>query len=292
MIRSMTGFGRGENSAEDRRFSVEIKSVNHRYNDISIKLPRTINYLEDKIRKFASKQIFRGKTDIYINYEALSADDVCIKFNESLAESYIKKLEYLQETYGLKGNDTLSLVAKFPDVFTIEKVQDDEDLIWDILYPALNDAVQKFISMRETEGIALKLDILKKADVIKKHVLGIKERSPIVVLEYKSKLEQRLIELLGNVEIDEQRIATEAAVFADRGCVDEEVTRLESHLNQLASILNAGESVGRKLDFLVQEMNREANTIASKANDIEITRLTIELKSEIEKIREQIQNIE
>lgn len=292
MIKSMTGYGRGENSTEDRKFTVEIKSVNHRYNDISIKLPRSMVFLEDKIRKTISKNISRGKTDVYISFETLSTDDVCVKLNEALAEAYFEKLVTLKDKFGIESNDTLSLVARFPDVITVEKVQTEEDVIWDSLYPALDEAISKFIEMRSIEGEALKNDILLKAENIENLVKEVKERAPIVVVEYKEKLTARLQELMGQVDIDEQRIATEVAVFADRGCIDEEITRLESHIIQLRSILDEGGLVGRKLDFLVQEMNRESNTIASKSNDITITKASIELKSEIEKIREQIQNIE
>ena len=292
MIKSMTGYGRGESLSEDRKFTVEIKSVNHRYNDISIKLPRSMIFLEDKIRKTVSKSISRGKTDVYIGFETLSKDDICVKLNETLAQAYVEKLDILKDKFDLDGKDTLSLVAKFPDVITVEKVQSEEDVIWDALYPALDEALKRFIEMRSAEGEALKQDIVKKADNIKLLVDGIKERAPFVVLDYKEKLTARLKELMDMVEIDEQRIATEVAIFADRGCIDEEITRLESHIVQLLDILSKGGLVGRKLDFLIQEMNRESNTIASKSNDISITNSAIELKSEIEKIREQIQNIE
>ncbi len=292
MIKSMTGYGRGENSTEDRKFTVEIKSVNHRYNDISIKLPRSMVFLEDKIRKTISKNISRGKTDVYISFETLSTDDVCVKLNDALAEAYFEKLVILKDKFKIESNDMLSLVARFPDVITVEKVQTEENIIWDALSPALNEAISNFIDMRSIEGEALKNDILIKAENIEKLVKEVKERAPVVVVEYKEKLTARLQELMGQVDIDEQRIATEVAVFADRGCIDEEVTRLESHIIQLRNILDEGGLVGRKLDFLVQEMNRESNTIASKSNDINITKASIELKSEIEKIREQIQNIE
>lgn len=288
----MTGYGRGENSTEDRKFTVEIKSVNHRYNDISIKLPRSMVFLEDKIRKTISKNISRGKTDVYISFETLSTDDVCVKLNDALAEAYFEKLVILKDKFKIESNDMLSLVARFPDVITVEKVQTEENVIWDALSPALNEAISNFIDMRSIEGEALKNDILIKAENIEKLVKEVKERAPVVVVEYKEKLTARLQELMGQVDIDEQRIATEVAVFADRGCIDEEVTRLESHIIQLRNILDEGGLVGRKLDFLVQEMNRESNTIASKSNDINITKASIELKSEIEKIREQIQNIE
>ncbi|WP_313530258.1 YicC/YloC family endoribonuclease [Anaerotignum sp.] len=291
-VRSMTGYGRGEHIAEDRKFTIELKSVNHRYNDISIKLPRSLASLEDKIKKHIMKQVFRGKTDVYIGFETFALDDVEVKLNETLAQAYVEKLKILQQNLGLEGGSFLDLAAKFPDVISIDKPQKDEKVIWEALLPALDEAVTKFVAMRQTEGEALKRDILTKAERIKTLTAEVKERSPLVVDEYREKLNNRLKDLLGGIDVDPQRIATEVAVFADRGCVDEEITRLESHLVQLADILEKGGQVGRKLDFLVQEMNRESNTIASKANDIQIVQATIELKSEIEKIREQIQNLE
>ncbi|WP_312060313.1 YicC/YloC family endoribonuclease [Anaerotignum sp.] len=291
-VRSMTGYGRGEHIAEDRKFTIELKSVNHRYNDISIKLPRSLASLEDKIKKHIMQQVFRGKTDVYVSFETFASDDVEVKLNEGLAKAYYEKLKVLQDSIGFEGGNLLDLTAKFPDVITVEKPQKDESVIWDALLPALDEAVTRFASMRQTEGEALKKDILAKGKRIQILVQEVKLRSPLVVEEYREKLNNRLKDLLGGIDVDPQRIATEVAVFADRGCVDEEITRLESHLVQLADILERGGQVGRKLDFLVQEMNRESNTIASKANDIQIVQATIELKSEIEKIREQIQNLE
>ena len=292
MIRSMTGYGRAENMANDRRFVVEIKSVNHRYNDISIKLPRSMNGLEDAIRKRIMEEIARGKTDVYITFETFSTDDIIVKVNEALAEAYVEKINELKMQYLLSSEDTLGLVAKFADIITVERVQEEEEILWETLLPALDGAIEKFVQMRQKEGNALAEDILKKRKHIQYLVGLIKERSPLVVEQYQQKMQSRLNELLETVEIDQQRIVHEVAIFADRSCIDEEVIRLESHLVQLQEILSHGGQVGRKLDFLVQEMNREANTIASKANDMEITRNTIELKSEIEKIREQVQNIE
>ena len=291
-IRSMTGYGRGEHIAEERKFTVEMKSVNHRYNDMTIKLPRSLASLEDKIKKRIMRDVFRGKTDVYISFETFSAADVEVKLNEALAAAYIEKLNWMEEKFGLNGGNKLELAAKFPDIITVEKAQQEEAVIWEALAPALDEAVEKFVAMRTVEGENLKKDILQKGERIKTLVAEVKERSPLVVVEYQEKLHNRLKELMGGVDVDPQRIATEVAVFADRGCVDEEVTRLESHLVQLKDILEGGGQVGRKLDFLIQEMNRESNTIASKANDIQIVKATIELKSEIEKIREQIQNLE
>ena len=291
-VRSMTGYGRGEHIAEERKFTVEMKSVNPRYNDMTIKLPRSLASLEDKIKKRIMRDVFRGKTDVYISFETFSAADVDVKLNEALAAAYMEKLNLMEEKFGLTGGNKLELAAKFPDVITVEKAQQEEAVIWEALAPALDEAVEKFVAMRAVEGENLKKDILLKGERIKTLVAEVKERSPLVVVEYQEKLNNRLKDLLGGVDVDPQRIATEVAIFADRGCVDEEVTRLESHLVQLKDILEGGGQVGRKLDFLIQEMNRESNTIASKANDIQIVKATIELKSEIEKVREQIQNLE
>ena len=291
-IRSMTGYGRGEHITQERKFTVEMRAVNHRYNDMTIKLPRSLAGLEDKIKKRIMQDVFRGKTDVYVSFESFSAEDVEVRLNEALAAEYLERLYLLEKMFALRGADKLALVAKFPDVITVEKAQQEEELIWEALSPALDEAVEKFVAMRTQEGENLKNDILRKGEHIRELLAVVKERSPLVVQEYQEKLNNRLKELLGGVEVDPQRLATEIAVFADRGCVDEEMTRLESHLGQLRTILGGGGQVGRKLDFLVQEMNRETNTIASKANDLTIVQTTIEMKSEIEKIREQVQNLE
>ena len=292
MIRSMTGYGKGENEKDGRKFTVEIKSVNHRYNDISIKLPRFMISMEDKIKKNISKKIFRGKTDVFINFETEAQDDVQVKLNEPLARSYVEKLNELKEMFGLETPNALDLVAKFPDILSTEKVEEEGDVIWEALEPALNEAVENFIHMRETEGETLKKDILLKNQKIKEITDKIKERAPFVVDEYKEKLNARLAELMDKNVIDEQRIAAEITIYSDRCCIDEELTRMYSHIKQLESILESDGSIGRKFDFLVQEMNREANTTASKSSDITITNAAIELKTEIEKIREQIQNLD
>lgn len=293
MIRSMTGYGRGENIKDDRKFTVEIKSVNHRYNDITIKLPRTMNYIEDTIKKKLTQHISRGKTDVYIFFSTSSKEDVKMSIDEALVDAYINKFRELKKIYNLKDDVSLLSLASFPDIITVEKKEIDTDTMVEILMPAVERALNEFIQLREREGAALKEDILIKLKHISRMVENIKIRSPKTVLEYKDKLQSRLNELLGNnKEIDEARIITEVTIFADRSSVDEEVTRLISHIKQMESILDEKETIGRKLDFLVQEMNRESNTICSKSNDIEITQITIDLKSEIEKIREQVQNIE
>ena len=294
-VRSMTGYGRGEFTAEDRKFTVEMRSVNHRYNDITVKLPRFLISLEDRIKKKTAENVFRGKTDIYISFETLSSEDVEVKLDEALAAAYAEKLKHLREIIGVPQADDgriLELTARFPDVITVEKAQKEEEVLWEILLPALEDAVSRFLVMRETEGENQQQDNLQKGEHIRALGAGVKEGAPLGVEEYREKLNRRLEDILGNVEVDPQRVAQEVAVFADRGCIDEEITRLESHLIQLDGILREGGQVGRKLDFLVQEMNRESNTIASKANDVQIVQATIALKSEIEKIREQVQNLE
>ena len=292
MTRSMTGYGKGEFEQNGRRFTVEMKSVNHRYNDITIKAPRFLNPLEDRIRKRLSQSIFRGKTDVYINYETTAQEDVKVVVNEALALAYVEKLRLLEAKFGLTSHDTLDLVAKFPDVITQEKVEEEADETWQLLLPALEEALTAFLAMRSAEGEALKEDILRKAQTIETLTQTVEERSPLVVEEYRQKLTDRLKELLDQTPVDEGRIAQEITIFADKACVDEETTRLKSHLVQLSDIFRQEGTIGRKLDFLVQEMNREANTIGSKSSDLVITNAAIGLKTEIEKIREQVQNIE
>lgn len=292
MIRSMTGYGRGEHTEKERKITVEIKSVNHKFNDITIKLPRSMNRFEDNIRKRITQEVFRGKTDVYISFETFAAEDVCVKVNEVLAAAYVKSMEELKDKFKLKSKDSLGTLLRFPDIITLEKVQNEGEVLLESIEPALDEAIKQFVEMREAEGAALKADILKKAEVISALVDITKERSPFVAKEYKDKLSLRLVELLDGRELDPARLAAEVALFADRSCIDEEITRLYSHIDQLKTFLDNEGMVGRKLDFLVQEMNREANTIGSKANDLEITKVAIELKSEIEKVREQMQNIE
>ncbi|WP_038288910.1 YicC/YloC family endoribonuclease [Acetivibrio straminisolvens] len=295
MIRSMTGFGRGKSQADGREFLVEIKTVNHRYCDIYIKLPRQISFLEDKVREVIGKSISRGKVDVFISYDDFSEDSKNILIDEGLAKTYIKSVEYLRDKYGLKDDISVSLIAKFPDILKVEKSEQDEDKIWVLLHEALSQALDALINMRQVEGEGLRIDLLERADVIEKVVREISIRAPEVVKEYKCKLENRIKEILEQQVIDENRMAMEVAIFADRCNIDEELVRLGSHIKQLRHTLNNNDSdqpVGRKLDFLLQEMNREINTIGSKANDLSITQNVVEIKSELEKIREQIQNIE
>jgi len=288
----MTGYGQGEIVFNDRKLSVEMRSVNHRYNDINIRIPRIINSLEDNVRTFIKDRISRGKVDVFVSFETDLGDDLDVSLNEELVAAYINQLKRIKDNYDIIDDISVSLVAKFPDVIVINKKEQDKDVLWGFLEAALNQAFSSFIAMREKEGEILKQDIFLKADLCKKYLDKIKERSPDLVKEYKLKLEKRIQEIIPSHSIDENRIAGEVALFADRCSIDEEIVRLESHIHQLREILNTEEVVGRKLDFLAQEMNREVNTIGSKANDIEITKAIVELKSEIEKIREQIQNLE
>mgnify|MGYP001157981269 FL=1 len=292
MIRSMTGYGLGEAVLHGKKFTVEIRSVNHRYSDINIRMPRTMNYLEENVKNFLKDKISRGKIDVFITFESTAEDDYEISLNESLANAYIKVLKTIKEKHDVIDDISVSLIAKFPDVITINKKEDDKDFLWSLLEKALIEAFNAFILMREKEGYKLQKDLLEKSMKLEEHLSAIKERSPYLVQDYKVKLEKRLQEILPNHTLDENRIALEVALFADKCSIDEEIVRLDSHITQLRDILTTEDVVGRKLDFLAQEMNREVNTIGSKANDLQITHSVVELKSEIEKIREQIQNLE
>lgn len=292
MIKSMTGFGRGENSQNGKEFTVEIKTVNHRYSDIFVKMPRQISFMEDKVRELVGKAISRGKIDVFITYYNYSEDAKHVAFDESLANAYIKAVEELRDKYGLKDDITVSLISKYPDVLKVEQAEEDEELLWSLLKVSVNKAIEALVKMREIEGEGLKNVLLDRADYIESVIGEIAKRAPEIPKEYKLKLTTRIKDLMDQQTIDENRLATEVAIFADRCSIDEELVRLSSHINQMREAFSLNQPVGRKLDFLVQEMNREINTIGSKANDLSITKHVVELKSEIEKIREQIQNIE
>lgn len=289
----MTGYGKGEYENELYKFVIEIKSVNHRYNDILVKMPRHISYLEDKIKKNIKDKISRGKVDVYVNLEYVNESAIDVKVDVALAKSYKEALEGLTGDLGMEDNVRLNNILSMNEVVRTERKSVDEDLIEDSLLNALNIAIINITEMRENEGRELKNDMLIKLDNIKNNLEVIKERSPSVVLEYKEKLRDRINELLDNsLAIDEERLSTEVAIFADKSSIDEEIVRLESHIKQFKNILEEEDSVGRKLDFLIQEFNREINTIGSKANDIVISKHVVDLKAELEKIREQVQNIE
>lgn len=291
MIKSMTGFGRGNYEEHGRSFIVEIKTINHRYTDISIRYPRQLSYLEDSIRKYVQNTISRGKVDIYIYQDKFNEEDIHVSVDEVLAEEYLKAIKKLKDKFSLKDDITLSFLAKIPEIISIEK-EENNDEVWDILKKAIDRALESLVSMRIAEGTKLYNDILDRAKYIKEMVCIVEERSPNVVIEYKERLDERIKEICKDVSIDESRIATEVAFFADKSNITEEIVRLYSHIDQLSTILQEKDPIGRKLDFLIQEMNREINTIGSKANDLKITKIVVDIKSEIEKIREQIQNIE
>ncbi|MGF7057292.1 uncharacterized protein (TIGR00255 family) [Brassicibacter mesophilus] len=293
MIRSMTGFGRGENTDSLRSFTVEIKSVNHRYNDIIVKMPKHLNYLEESIKKLIRNKVTRGRVEIYISLEYISQSDIEVKVDIPLATSYKKAIDVLCNELHIENNINIELLTRFPDVLKTQKREEDEDEIWACLKLAIEDSLNRLISMRIEEGKELANDIILKVKSIESMVKQIEERSPEVVLEYKTKLSNRIKELLEEkYEIDENKLANEVAYFADKCSINEEIVRLYSHINQMVKSLEADVPVGRKLDFLVQEMNREVNTIGSKVGDIDITNKVVDIKSELEKIREQIQNIE
>ena len=292
-MKSMTGYGRGEAKQYDRKFVVEIRSVNHRYNDITVKMPRAMIMYEDAVKKLIGERVFRGKTDVFINFETFSEDDIEITFNQPLADAYVDTVKQIKDRYEIDHPIRLDLIAKFPDIITVEKKIDPDsgDKIWSCLETALDMAISNFVAMRETEGENLKKDIAEKLEGIKNTVEKVEKRAPFVAEDYKQRLLARLAEIK-DLNVDESRIITEVMIFADKACIDEEITRLYSHIEQMKSVICETKPVGRKLDFLVQEMNREVNTIGSKSNDLEITNCAVDLKSEIEKIREQVQNIE
>ena len=293
-MKSMTGYGRGECTMYERKFTVEIKAVNHRYNDITVKLPRAIMGFEDEIKKAISKKVLRGKLDVFVNFESFSQEDVNISVNEPLAKSYTETLRKLKSDLQLEGDVTIEMVSKFPDVITVDKNisnENTENEIRECLMKAVEDATDAFVAMREVEGETLKKNIIEKVAFVNDALQKIEERAPFVSKDYRARLEAKLADL-DEIQVDESRLLTEVMLFADKACIDEEITRLHSHISQMYSIVEESVPVGRKLDFLVQEMNRETNTIGSKSNDIQITNHVVDIKSEIEKIREQIQNIE
>ena len=292
MLKSMTGFGRCENITDEYRISVEMKAVNHRYLDLSIKMPKKFNYFEASIRTLLKKYIQRGKVDLFINYEDYTEGNMCLKYNRALAAEYMDYFNKMAEEFSIQNDVKVSTLAKFPEVFSMEQAPDDEEHLWGILSAALEDAAVKFVQSREVEGEHLKNDLLGKLDYMTGLVDYIEERSPQILTEYRAKLEAKVQELLNGTAMDEGRIAAEVTIYADKICVDEETVRLRSHIENTRKDLLSGGSVGRKLDFIAQEMNREANTILSKSSDLSISDKAIALKTEIEKVREQIQNIE
>jgi uncharacterized protein (TIGR00255 family) len=292
VIKSMTGFGRCEKIIGGRDITLEIRSVNHRYFDYSSRISRGYGFLDTKLKSFLQDRIARGKIDVFVSIETLESADTEILVNHSLAAGYIAALRELQKQYGLRDDISVMTVARYSDIFTVRQAPEDEDEIWNAVRQVAEEAFQSFSEMREAEGSHLKEDFLNRTKNILELVRKVEERSPQTVKEYREKLLSRLQEMLADANIDEQRILTEAAIFADKVSVAEETVRLRSHVSQFHSMLESNEAVGRKLDFLVQEMNREANTIGSKCVDAEIAHLVVDMKAEIEKIREQVQNVE
>lgn len=292
MIKSMTGFGRCEISEAERKFTVELKGVNHRYLDVNIRMPKKLNFFEASIRNLLKKYAQRGKVDIFITYEDFSENQVSLKYNETLAGEYLKYFKQMEEKFSLENDIRISTLSRYPEVFTMEEQMQDEEEIWNVLEKALEGAFSQFVSTRITEGEALKKDLLAKLDDMLVLVDKVEKRSPEIVAEYREKLEIKVKELLADTQIEESRIASEVVIFADKICTDEETVRLRSHIAHMKDTLEEAEGIGRKLDFIAQEMNREANTILSKANDLEVANYAIDLKTGIEKVREQIQNIE
>ncbi len=293
IIKSMTGYGRGESLKDSYRIKIEIKAVNHRYNDISVKMPRHINYLEESIKKLVKEKISRGKVDVYINLEYINESAVEVKVDIALARSYKLALEELVQELNISDGVRLNNLLNIPEVIKTERREVDQDLIWNCVSEAMDIALSNIMIMKEKEGNELKIDIISKLENIENSLSHIVERSPFVVVEYKQKLQDRIKELIDNtILLDEDKINSEVAFFADKSSIDEEIVRLNSHIKQFYNILKEDEPIGRKLDFLIQELNREINTIGSKANDVEISKYVVELKAELEKIREQIQNIE
>ena len=293
MAISMTGFGRGEYKDDNYYFLVECKTINHKYCDINIRLPRKISFLEDKARNFVKNHIKRGRVDIYIKLDLLGSEDVNLKFDESLANQYVNILKEIRDKYDLVDDISVMNIAKFPEIIKTEEKEEDEDLLWSMLSKALEQTLVNLTEMRSEEGKILANDVLERCNLLRNIIEEVEKYSHTVVLDYKEKLNNRISEILENPSlVDENRLAQEVAIYADKSSITEEIVRFKSHIEQLKSTIVKNESIGRKIDFLIQEMNRETNTIGSKSSDLNITNLVVEIKSELEKIREQIQNIE
>ena len=292
MIKSMTGFGRAEYSDAKCKITVEIKAVNHRYLDCNIKMPKKLSFFEASIRTVIKDYIQRGKVDIYITYEDYTENNYDLKYNKDMAAAYLRYLNEMAEEFGIENDVRVTSLSRYPEVFSLEEAVVDEDEIWSDLEKVLKQACEAFVATRIREGENLKNDIIDKLDTMLSYVATIEERAPQIISEYRSKLVDKVADLLADAKIDESRILGEVTIYADKICVDEEIVRLKSHIESTKFTLNEGGSVGRKLDFIAQEMNREANTILSKSNDLSTSDIAINLKTDIEKVREQIQNIE
>lgn len=292
MMKSMTGFGRCELAEGNHKVTVEIKSVNHRYLDLTVKMPKKLNFFENNIRNLLKNYIQRGKVDVYVTYENCSENQIILKYNQGLAAEYVRYIHQMAEEFSLPCVLSAKGLAEYPEVLTMEAQAEDEEELWKLLEQAVAGAAEKFVEARAREGEQLRQDLLGKLEMMAGYVEQIEKRSPEIWEEYRQKLTDKVKELLADAQIDDSRIAMETTVFADRICTDEETVRLKSHISSTRETILEGGSVGRKLDFIAQEMNREANTILSKANDLAVSDIAINLKTDIEKVREQIQNIE
>ena len=292
MVRSMTGYGRAREMRGGRDITVEVRSVNNRYLDCTVKMPRAYIFAEDAIKTRVQKAVSRGKVDVFVTIDATGADETVVSVNEALARGYYEALTRLKESFGLEGSITPDMLAKFPDVLTVTKAEEDVEAIAADICAVLDDALAAYNAMRAVEGEKLALDVSSRVDTIEETVSKVEAQSPQTVAAYRQRLEAKMQEVLQSTTIDESRILTEAAIFADKVAVDEETVRLRSHIAQLRDMLQSGEPVGRKLDFLIQEVNRECNTIGSKCNDLTVARDVVNMKAEVEKIREQVQNME
>ena len=292
MIHSMTGYGRAVRTLNGREITVELRSVNNRFLDCTVKLPRAFSYAEDAIKQTVKASVARGKVDVFVGVNATAEENVCVSLNRPVLEGYLNALRTVVSDYGVRDDISAMSLSRLPEVFVVEKPEEDEERNTADIVSVAKEALAAYNAMREREGAALAADVRAHASVILSFVEKVEQRSPVTLREYRTRLENKLREVLENKSIDESRIVTEAALFADKIAVDEETVRLRSHLSQLETLLSEGGAIGRKLDFLLQEMNREANTIGSKGNDLEQARNVVEIKAELEKIREQIQNIE
>ena len=292
MVKSMTGYGRAVQTVNGREFTVEIRSVNNRYLDCNVKLPRVISFAEDAVKQAVKAAVSRGKVDVFISLNSEASDDVQVKLNKPVVEGYLAAMRQMVDEYGVKDDISVSTLARMNDVFVVEKPQTDEDQLKSDLLSVVEQAIANYNQMRAVEGAALETDLRNRAATILELVAQVEAASPQTVADYRKRLEEKMREVLENKSIDEGRILTEAAIFADKVAVDEETVRLRSHLEQMDTMLTSGGAIGRKLDFLLQEMNREANTTGSKCSDVKIARIVVEIKAELEKIREQTQNIE
>lgn len=292
MIRSMTGYGCAKSTSGDIAITIEVRSVNNRFLDCSVKIPRSYISMEESLKSLVQKHISRGKVDVFVTLDTSGADDLAVTVNEHLAASYLAAIASLSEKFDIKNDLTASSLSRYPDVLSVEKKEADADVLQQALCACLDEALTGYDTMRAVEGQKLFDDITTRLNTIESLTAKAEERSPKTVAEYRGRLEQRIREVLENSDIDEGRLLTEVAIFADRVAVNEELVRLKSHISQLRDMILSDEPVGRKLDFLVQELNREANTLGSKGNDVEMARIVVDIKAEIEKIREQIQNVE